>query len=168
MKTAQYIKKAQQGFTLIELLVVIGILAILLAIVLIAINPARQFEQANDTKRASDVNSILNAVNQYMADNHGSLPSGLSTSNCPSTAPCTITNVSTVTPKVDLCSALVTQYIADLPIDPTAGTRSYTSGDCTQSGATYNTGYQISVSSSDNRITVSATGQLTNPISVTR
>ena len=48
----------QTGFTLIELLVVIGILAVLLAIVLIAINPARQFAQ-NNTQRASDVNAIL-------------------------------------------------------------------------------------------------------------
>ena len=32
-----------EGFTLIELLVVIGVLTILLAIVLVAINPSRQF-----------------------------------------------------------------------------------------------------------------------------
>ena len=69
--------KKQKGFTLIELLVVIGILAVLLAITLIAINPARQFAQANNTKRRSDVNAILNAVNQYMADNKGSLPAGI-------------------------------------------------------------------------------------------
>src|SRR6266536_4617641 len=74
MTPTKTIKNLQKGFTLIELLVVIGILAILLAIVLIAINPARQFQQANDTKRRSDVNAILNAVNQYMADNHGALP----------------------------------------------------------------------------------------------
>ena len=57
----------QKGFTLIELLVVIGILAILLAITLIAINPARQFGQANDTKRRSDATQILNAVGQYLS-----------------------------------------------------------------------------------------------------
>src|SRR6266851_7010614 len=74
------LKKLQKGFTLIELLVVIGILAILLAIVLIAINPAKQFGQANDTKRSSDVNAILNSVNQFMADNKGTVPPNMPTS----------------------------------------------------------------------------------------
>src|SRR5437667_6776235 len=68
------LKKKQSGFTLIELLVVIGILAVLLAIVLIAINPARQFAQANNTKRRSDIGAILNAVGAYTADNAGKLP----------------------------------------------------------------------------------------------
>ena len=80
--------KNQKGFTLIELLVVIGILAVLLAITLIAINPARQFSLANNTKRSSDVNAILNAVNQYMADHKGALPTGISA--CTAAAPCDI------------------------------------------------------------------------------
>src|SRR5258708_40088409 len=67
------IPSSQRGFTLIELLVVIGVLAVLLAIVLIAINPARQFSQANNTKRSSDVNAILNSVHEYAADNKGSM-----------------------------------------------------------------------------------------------
>src|SRR5512141_336010 len=74
MYMKNYLPAGRRGFTLIELLVVIGILAILLAITLIAINPARQFSQSNNTKRSSDVNAILNAINQYMADNHGDLP----------------------------------------------------------------------------------------------
>jgi type IV pilus assembly protein PilA len=64
-------KKRQSGFTLIELLVVIGILAVLLAIVLIAINPAKQFAQARNTERTANVNTILNAIGQRIADNKG-------------------------------------------------------------------------------------------------
>src|SRR5436190_20047022 len=69
--------RTQKGFTLIELLVVIGILAILLAITLIAINPARQFGQANDTNRRSSVTQILNAVGQFGASNSGQLPTDI-------------------------------------------------------------------------------------------
>ncbi len=180
MTPAKTIKNLQKGFTLIELLVVIGILAILLAIVLIAINPAKQFGQANDTKRSSDVNSILNSVNQFMADNKGNLPTGLSAANCPTGVGCTISSnanaafTAPATPgNVNLCAAnlLVTTFIADLPVDPDAGvgTRSYTTGNCTQVGATYTTGYLISVSATDNRITVWASKTYgVNPITVTR
>src|SRR6187549_2690684 len=61
----------QGGFTLIEILVVIGIIAILAAVVIIAINPARQFAQARDSQRSSNVNAILNAVWQRMVDHRG-------------------------------------------------------------------------------------------------
>jgi type IV pilus assembly protein PilA len=152
MKLAQAIKK---GFTLIELLVVIGILAILLAITLIAINPQRQFQQANDTKRKSDVNTILNAVGQYAADNNGALPAGV-----------TGVDQEVSTAGADICTALIPTYIAALPVDPTTGT-----GDpittCPVDPATYVTGYNII--STNNRVTVTAPdAQITIPISVTR
>src|SRR3989344_5679707 len=60
-----------KGFTLIEILVVIGIIAVLAAIVLIAINPARQFAQARDSQLVSNLNAILNAIGQRIADNRG-------------------------------------------------------------------------------------------------
>lgn len=160
------INNLQKGFTLIELLVVIGILAVLLSITLIAINPGRQFQQANDTKRRSDVNAILNAINQYMADNNGSLPTGIA--SCTQAAPCTLTNDPSVTsPKVDLCTSLSTQYLAALPGDPTRGSGTLPATPNAGSCTTYNTGYTV-YQSSDNRITVSAQGEITTSISVTR
>src|SRR5690348_15402573 len=101
-------QKHEKGFTLIELLVVIGILAILLAITLIAINPARQFSQANDTKRRSDVNAILNAISQYQADHNGDI-SLLGITNTP-------TDVGSGTGQINLCTLLVSTYIADIPV----------------------------------------------------
>jgi prepilin-type N-terminal cleavage/methylation domain-containing protein len=154
MTVRNTLKKAQRGFTLIELLVVIGILAVLLAITLIAINPANQFAKANNTKRRSDVNAILNAVNQYMADNKGILPTGIAT---------TVRTVSNT--GADLCTVLVPKYIAALPVDPqTANGTPVT--DCS---AAYNTNYQVVQSTSDSRITVTAPGaELTETIAVTR
>ncbi|HRH24544.1 MAG TPA: prepilin-type N-terminal cleavage/methylation domain-containing protein [Candidatus Paceibacterota bacterium] len=64
-------KNASKGFTLIEILIVIGIIAILAAIVIVAINPAKQFAQARNTQRESNINTILNAVGQNIADHKG-------------------------------------------------------------------------------------------------
>jgi len=138
--------KLEKGFTLIELLVVIGILAILLAITLIAINPARQFSQANDTKRSSDVNAILNAVGQYSADNKGNLTA----LNIPATA--AVIGGDTVGGQVDLCPALITTYMAALPVDPLTDNGTPVS-TC---NGTYNTNYTIAQSATDSRITVCA------------
>ncbi|MCA9302362.1 type II secretion system protein [Candidatus Nomurabacteria bacterium] len=146
------LSRNNKGFTLIELLVVIGILTILLSIVLIAINPSRQFQQANNTQRRSDVSAILNATHQYMADNNGTPPSAITN---------TATNIGSGNTDIDLCDDLVPTYIAEMPFDPIDG--SYTS--C----ASYDSGYEISKSSTDNRITVSApSAELSETISVTR
>ena len=150
MKSARRV----EGFTLIELLVVIGILAVLLAITLIAINPARQFSQANNTKRSSDVNAILNAVGQYAADNKGALPTGITTTTQ------TISNTA-----ANICASLVPQYIAALPVDPLTNNGTAIT-NCT---AAYNTNYTIIKSSTDNRITVTApAAELSATISASR
>lgn len=144
----------QKGFTLIELLVVIGILAILLSIVLIAINPARQFAQANNTQRSSDVNALLNAVHQYAADNSGQLPAGITT---------TAANISNT--GANICALLVTDYLAALPADPsTAGAI-----DEAACAAAHDTGYTIVTSATNNRVTVTApSAELGVVISATR
>jgi len=158
--------KKQKGFTLIELLVVIGILAVLLAITLIAINPAKQFSQANDTKRTSDVNAILNAVTQYMADNKGAMPTGLSATACPSTVPCTLAKAEVMTEKLDICSFLVTDYLAALPVDPLTA-EGQAVQDCSVDD--YDTNYQISVGTTNDRVTVTApAAEIAVSISVTR
>ena len=147
--------KSQKGFTLIELLVVIGILAVLLAITLIAINPARQFSQANNTKRRSDVNAILNAVNQYMSDNRGALPTGITS---------TVQNISNTA--ANICAALVPQYIAALPRDPLT----LNGVSVTNCAAAYDTNYTIVQSAtSSGRIIVNAPAvEIGDTVSVTR
>lgn len=67
-----------KGFTLIELLVVIAIIAILAVTVFVALDPITRFADARNSRRWSDVNSILTAVHEYIVDNDGSLPTGLS------------------------------------------------------------------------------------------
>ena len=158
MYMKNYLPAGRRGLTLIELLVVIGILAVLLAITLIAINPARQFSQANNTKRSSDVNAILNAIDQYAADNKGALPAGIPTAAA-------VIGSNTGGGQVDLCSSLVTRYLAALPVDPLTNNGTPAS-DCTQG---YNTNYTVVRSSTDNRLTVAApAAELNAVITVTR
>ncbi len=161
---SKIIKKGQKGFTLIELLVVIGILAVLLSIVLIAINPARQFAQANDTQRKSNVTAILNAIGAYAADNHGTLPSGLP---APAANP-TPVEIKSAAGGANICADIMPTYISALPQDPSNNNGAQIT-DCAPSGG-YATGYMVAVDA-NKRVTVSATpdpaGTL-DPITITR
>lgn len=147
----------QSGFTLIEILVVLGIVAILATIVLIAINPARQFAQARDTQRISNINAILNAIGQRIADNKGVFEGTFvvsgTTYTCgalPATA-ISITSGGSVTAG-DL-GCLVPTYMTIIPTDPKP----------TASGS-----YRVSAPDGG-RITVDApSAEITTPISVTR
>ena len=138
--------KKSSGFTLIELLVVIGILGILLAIVLIAINPAAQFAQANNTARTNDVNTILNAVHQYSADHRGLLPPDM---------PVAGTTEQISDTGANICAVLVPDYVSLFPVDPDTN-NGVAIADCAQVGG-YVTNYSITRDASG-RVTVSAPG----------
>jgi type IV pilus assembly protein PilA len=119
--------KKTGGFTLIEILVVVALIAILAAITFIAINPAKNFADARNTQRQSDVREILSAITQYTGE-QGHALSGLgSFPTCPS--------VATIgTDNLNLATGLVPSYIVGIPKDPLTAV-----GGGTPSAA--NTGY---------------------------
>ncbi len=93
-----------KGFTLIELLIVIGIIAVLAAAVIIAINPGHQFVQARNAARNSHIDSIKKAVVSYQIYNQGNNPS------CIPDYP-GVVNISS-------CPELDEDFISDTPVDP--------------------------------------------------
>lgn len=144
---------------MIEILVVIGVVALLAAIVIVAINPARQFAQARNSQRQSNVTAILNTVGQNMVENKGvfTCASGV--------LPSTATNISSISGDYNLRACVVPTYIPELPVDPMNG--------ITWTGSSYDTKYTV-MQDSVARVTVCAPGGVeaaivgSTPICMTR
>ena len=152
---------SNRGFTLIEVLVVIGIISVLAAVVLVAVNPARQFKLARDSQRISNVNALLNAVHQNIAEHRGTFTCGGAPFVIPSAPSFVASSTAGPTPSVDIAWCVVPDYLSSLPYDPSQYKAYYAST------SDYETGYQI-FQDADGRITASSTGELTPTISVTR
>ncbi len=156
MQTTKQMKN--KGYSLIEILLVMAIIGILASTLVVAINPSRQLAKARDAQRETDIIAIISTVQQYSAENSGSLPDtdgDQETSNFPTVETC----IGTEAPCFDLAGAgddeiIVPDYLAELPVDPSTGTQE-------------NTGYMIFVDENDH-ISVSATPETKESISVTR
>lgn len=149
---------SQGGFTLLEILLVIALIAILATITIVALNPTRQYGQANNTTRLSHVNTILNAINQYSVDNAGSIPSTVPTSGtCNGASSSEICQTgSACATGVDLSVLTASEiYLVSVPVNPSTGSAT-------------GTGYHV-VQSTNGRVTVcSPTTDLGTSISVQR
>lgn len=59
--------KKKRGFTLIELIVTVSILAILITILVVAINPVEQLSRSRDARRVAELDALKSALNLYVA-----------------------------------------------------------------------------------------------------
>ena len=108
------------GFTLIEILVVVALIAILAAITFIAINPAKNFADARNTQRSSDVREILNAITQFTAEQNKTVADLGTIPTCPAFV---AIGTQTDNGNVNLAAAgkLVPSFIVGIPKDPSTG-----------------------------------------------
>lgn len=152
--------RQNRAFTLIEVLVVIGIIAILATVVLVAVNPSRQFKLARDSQRTSNVNAILNSIHQNMAEHKGVFSCSGTSRSLPATS--TMIKSGSIGDLSDIASCIVPDYISALPFDPSITGAHFTDTN------DYDTGYSFHVDT-NGRISVQAVGELVSePISVTR
>lgn len=117
-----FMNEVKKGFTLIEVLVVIGLIAVLAAITFVAINPAKNFADARNTQRSSDVLQILNAVTQFTSEDGNVLGDLGTIASCPA-----VTTIGSGVGNLNLATNLVPEYIVGIPVDPSTGSAADTS-----------------------------------------
>lgn len=141
----------KRGFAVLEILLLVATIAILASIVILAINPTKQFGETRNAQRRADVSTLLNAVNQYTEDNNGFLPASITTSQ------------TEICKTGGLCSGLIDlgvlttheKYLVSIPFDPV---------DSNTNGA----GYEIKTDASGRITIVAPDAELETVISVTR
>lgn len=146
------------GFTIIEVLITIALIAVIGGTILYFLNPADQYAQARNTERQTHVNTIAQAVREWLTDNRGSIATA-----CPSgPLPTSTTQIGNGSGNYNLepclipTSTLLTHYLTVMPLDPSSGTSTAT-------------GYYLSFDPTSTQITISApNAELGATISVTR
>jgi prepilin-type N-terminal cleavage/methylation domain-containing protein len=135
------VKNRIQGFTLIELLIVIAVMAILMAVVFVALNPLGRFADARNSRRWTDVNAIISAIKLQQVDNSGQYLAAIReetamASNTPymigtAASGCNVTcslpasagggTAIAQAGCIDLTDLVTRGYLARVPVDPTGG-----------------------------------------------
>ena len=140
-------KTVRKGLTLIEIVITIALMAILVGVYFVVANPAGQLASARNGERQLQLQTIMNAITQNIADQ------GNRQFSCSSGALATSTKRMTSTAgagNYNIAPCLVPTYLAILPFDPATTSARY------NSISDYDTGYTISINTSGTVITLKA------------
>jgi len=117
-----------KGFTLVELLIVVGIIAILVVVIFVSLNPLQLFAESRNAQRWVKVSELLTAIHMYTIEQLGIVPNQtdwqdgvyyvLGTgNNCANT--CGSVPVSTTC--LNLTELIKSKRVNSLPTDPLSG-----------------------------------------------
>lgn len=149
-----------KGFTLIEIVIVTALMVILAATYFFVANPGGQLASARNTTRINELEAIMNAVRQNVADQDNGQFS-CSSGPLPTSTPLDMAS-GPATSTYNIAPCLVPTYLYTMPFDPSASSSHYTSV------TDYDTGYTI-VENASGTITLSAPyAELGKTISVSR
>lgn len=147
-----------RGFTLIELMIAITLMVILVGVYVFVANPAGQLGQSRNTERQFQLQAIMFAVRQNVADQatgqFSCLSGPLPTSSKRMTS-------ATGTGNYDVAPCLAPAFLP-LPFDPSATSGRYLSA------SDYDTGYTISINASGTITLAAPYAELGKTVSVSR
>ncbi len=150
--------KQNKAFTLIEILIVIGLIAVLAGVLIVALNPARQFSQARNAQRWNNIDTIMSATIANLTDNRGTF-----TCTGAGAIPATATKMANGVGNYDIGPCLSPTYAVSLPFDPSASGAHWTTS------ADYDLNYTIMRDATTGRITIAAPGaELSESINMIR
>ncbi len=135
----------RSGMTIMEIIIVIAILGIMVAVGVVAMNPGGQLANSRNSKRALDLQTIMNGIRANISDQMGQ------TFSCAAgTVPTSTKRMAPGAENYDIAPCLVPTYLLALPFDPSTSSAHY------NSNSDYDTGYYIVRNASTGQITLTA------------
>ncbi len=126
-------KNKEKGFTLVELIIIIAVIAVLVAVMFVALDPVTRFQKARDAVRQKDVAKVLSALKADQIDNDGvyiasvaamaeeevyMIVSGAMVLGCDDNNAVCDSDVKSDTHCVDLSALVAKGYLEAVPISP--------------------------------------------------
>jgi prepilin-type N-terminal cleavage/methylation domain-containing protein len=139
-------RQTRRGLTLIEIVITIAIIAVLTGVYFLIANPANQLAGARNTRRGTDLQVLMSAVKENIADQ------GNNQFGCASAGPLPTSTIKmgSASGSYNIAPCLIpADGIYVMPFDPNASSAYYASV------SNYNTGYSIMMNASGS-VTLSA------------
>ncbi|MBP9758379.1 type II secretion system protein [Candidatus Dojkabacteria bacterium] len=106
-----------QAFTLLELLLVIAIIAVLAGIVVFSLRPADVLRNANSVKNVANSKDIKKAIEAYVLDHGGNMPSSLQGQTSGEYTICKQSEVSCPVGSISLDELISGGYLSTIPVN---------------------------------------------------